>query len=90
MVGFVMYGIDADDDNYWIYRLMIDARHQRKGYGRAAMTELLRRLQESGERAGKNANKKRSFEQETMQRSARLRIFARFCFRGVVVTTLGA
>lgn len=45
MVGFVMYGLDPDDNNYWIYRLMIDENHQRKGYARAAMTEVLERLQ---------------------------------------------
>lgn len=46
-VGFVMIGYDADDDwenppaiakgNYNIWRLMIDAQHQHKGYGRAAL-----------------------------------------------------
>lgn len=32
-VGFAMYALDEDDGNYWIYRLMIDARFQGKGYG---------------------------------------------------------
>lgn len=41
MVGFVMYGIDPDDGNYWIYRLMIDEKSQGKGYGRAALDEVL-------------------------------------------------
>ena len=41
MVGFLMYCIDADDGNYWIYRLMIDARHQRRGYAHEAMKQLL-------------------------------------------------
>lgn len=44
MVGFVMYGLDPDDNNYWIYRLMIDEKQQGKGYARAAMTEVLERL----------------------------------------------
>ena len=28
MVGFVMYCLDTDDDEYWIYRLMIDQHYQ--------------------------------------------------------------
>lgn len=46
MVGFVMYGVDRDDGAYWIYRVMIDQRHQGKGYGRAGMWVLLRRMRE--------------------------------------------
>lgn len=37
MVGFLMYALDPNENNYWIYRLMIDARYQGRGYGRAAM-----------------------------------------------------
>ncbi len=48
MVGFCMYGVDPDDGNQWIHRLMIDARHQGKGYGRAAMVEVICRLGEAG------------------------------------------
>ncbi|CAM4083653.1 spermidine acetyltransferase [Bacillus manliponensis] len=44
MVGFVMYGLDPDDGNYWIYRLLIDAKHQRKGYGRAAISQVIELL----------------------------------------------
>jgi diamine N-acetyltransferase len=44
LVGFTMYGLDDDDGNYWIARLMIDRRHQRKGYGRAAMEQIVERL----------------------------------------------
>lgn len=46
-VGFLMIGYDVDDcwedapaiahGNYNLWRLMIDQRHQGKGYGRAAM-----------------------------------------------------
>ena len=46
-VGFVMVGYDTDDSwenppaiakgNYNIWRLMIDARYQRRGYGREAL-----------------------------------------------------
>lgn len=40
MVGFAMYCIDADDGEYWIYRMMIDKRFQGRGYGKKAL-ELL-------------------------------------------------
>lgn len=33
MIGFTLYGIDEDDHEYWIYRMMIDQKHQGKGYG---------------------------------------------------------
>ena len=41
LVGFVMYGLDLDDNEYWISRLMIDKKYQRKGYGKAAMLCVL-------------------------------------------------
>ncbi|MCT6926325.1 GNAT family N-acetyltransferase [Metasolibacillus sp.] len=41
LVGFVMYCIDEDDQEYWIYRLMIDEKFQGKGYGKAAMEKLI-------------------------------------------------
>ena len=46
VVGFAMYGLDPDDGKYWIYRLMIDVDHQGKGYGKAALMQLVRRLSE--------------------------------------------
>ena len=33
-VGFLMYCVDRDDGEYWLYRLMIDRRYQGKGYAR--------------------------------------------------------
>jgi len=39
-VGFMMYCIDSDDDEYWIYRLMIDQKFQRQGFAKKA-TELM-------------------------------------------------
>ncbi len=45
MVGFVMYSRVGDPKwGWWICRLMVDQTHQRKGYGRAAIMEILRRL----------------------------------------------
>lgn len=46
MVGFAMYCIDADDSEYWIYRMMIDRRFQGRGYGKKALgllAEIIRR-----------------------------------------------
>ena len=39
IVGFLMLEIDPEEENgrpFWLWRLMIDAEHQRRGYGRAA------------------------------------------------------
>lgn len=41
MVGFLMYCIDADDGEYWIYRMMIDHKFQSKGYGHKTLELLL-------------------------------------------------
>lgn len=46
MVGFVMYGLDRDDGTYWIYRVMIDQQHQRKGYARAGMRALVAHMRQ--------------------------------------------
>lgn len=37
MIGFALYGIDEDDHEYWMYRMMIDQKHQGKGYGKEAI-----------------------------------------------------
>jgi diamine N-acetyltransferase len=42
MVGFAMYGPDPADGSYWIVRLMVGEGLQGKGYGRAALHELVR------------------------------------------------
>jgi diamine N-acetyltransferase len=45
-VGFCMYAMDSDDKEYWIFRLMVDARYQSKGYGGAAMRMLIERIKQ--------------------------------------------
>ena len=40
-VGFVMLSEDADEGEYFLWRLMIDAHHQGKGYGRQAVQLLI-------------------------------------------------
>jgi diamine N-acetyltransferase len=37
MIGFALYGIDEDDHEYWIYRMMIDQKYQGNGYGKEAI-----------------------------------------------------
>jgi diamine N-acetyltransferase len=43
MVGFIMYGqSNFDGKSFWeIWRLMVDARYQRKGYARAALVQMI-------------------------------------------------
>ena len=42
MVGFLMYCISPEDNEYWIYRLMVDEKYQRQGYAYEAMKKLLK------------------------------------------------
>lgn len=55
LVGFAMYGFFQEEyppaGRLWLDRLLIDARYQGRGYGRAALTGLLERL--SGEYPGR-------------------------------------
>jgi len=46
MVGFLMYCIDEDDSEYWIYRMMIDKKYQSKGYGKQSLEKLLEIIKE--------------------------------------------
>ena len=50
VVGFVMWGIDPADESFWIGGLIIDRRHQRRGYGRAVVAQLLERAASTGHR----------------------------------------
>ena len=49
-VGFLMYCIDRDDGEYWLYRLMIDHRFQGKGYARQAMQLLIHTIKQDRSR----------------------------------------
>ena len=44
VIGFAMYALDPDDNNYWIYRLMVDQPHQGRGIGRAALGQLVQHM----------------------------------------------
>lgn len=46
MVGFSMHGFDADDQRYYLIRLMIDEKQQGKGYGKAAVRRIIERMRE--------------------------------------------
>jgi diamine N-acetyltransferase len=47
MVGFAMYTCEpASAKRHYVQRLMIDRRFQGRGYGRAAMSELLKLIRE--------------------------------------------
>jgi diamine N-acetyltransferase len=46
MVGFVMFGLDTDDEKYYLVRLMVDEKHQGKGYGKAATLEVINQLKQ--------------------------------------------
>lgn len=45
-IGFAMYCFEEERQEYWVFRLMIAAEHQGKGYGRAAMRLLIDRMRE--------------------------------------------
>lgn len=40
-VGYTMYGYYEEDDRYYINRLMMDKKYQKKGYGRSAMHAII-------------------------------------------------
>lgn len=42
MIGFMMYCMDEDDHEYWIYRMMIDKKYQSQGYGIKSLEALLK------------------------------------------------
>ncbi|QFQ28581.1 GNAT family N-acetyltransferase [Bacillus thuringiensis] len=46
MIGFTMFGIDPDDNNYWIYRLMIDEKFQGKGIGKQAIYLVIEEIRQ--------------------------------------------
>lgn len=47
MVGFIMYGLDSDDNEYWISRLLIDQKFQKRGYGKQAIEKILLLIKET-------------------------------------------
>lgn len=50
MVGFAMWGVDPAEGSFWIGGLLIDLAHQRRGYGRAALSALIEMGRAQGHR----------------------------------------
>ena len=52
MVGFTMFAFDEEyedpEDRYWLWRFMIDESLQGKGYGTAALREIIQYFREHG------------------------------------------
>ena len=49
LVGFMLVTSDDDDaETLWIWRYMIDANHQGKGYGKAGMLKLIQETKADG------------------------------------------
>lgn len=52
VVGFCMFAIDPEeedpDDRYWLWRFMIDKNQQGKGYGQAALSEIIKYFRNIG------------------------------------------
>ena len=52
LVGFCMFSFAPEaedpDDRYWLWRFMIDKSEQGKGYGQAALQEIIRYFRENG------------------------------------------
>ena len=45
-IGFTMYGLDYEEKEYWIYRLMIDEKYQSRGYGRRVLEMLVEKVKQ--------------------------------------------
>lgn len=52
VVGFLMWGIDDADGSCWLGGVLVDAVHQGRGVGRAAIVEALRVLRPRIDSAG--------------------------------------
>jgi diamine N-acetyltransferase len=46
VIGFMMWALDTDDGSCWLGGILIDQKHQRKGYGRQAIQEAIKMLSE--------------------------------------------
>lgn len=46
MIGFTMFGIDPDDNNFWIYRLMLDKQFQGQGLSLPAIQLVINEIKQ--------------------------------------------
>ena len=44
LIGFAMYGNETEANRAWIIRFMIDEKHQNKGLGKEALSQLIKLL----------------------------------------------
>lgn len=44
LVGYALFGHDVQTQKWKIFRIMIDQAHQHKGYGKAAMMEIITQI----------------------------------------------
>jgi diamine N-acetyltransferase len=44
VIGFMMWAVDTDDGSCWLGGILIDHKHQRKGYGRKAIQAAIATL----------------------------------------------
>ncbi|MFF2094306.1 GNAT family N-acetyltransferase [Paenibacillus sp. NPDC058174] len=53
MVGFTLFDEEPypEDGFYWIVRFMIDERYQGRGYGKAALNEIISKIRDGREQA---------------------------------------
>jgi diamine N-acetyltransferase len=49
LVGYALFGRDVFTQKWKIFRIMIDKSHQRKGYGEAAMKEIIKIISEESD-----------------------------------------
>lgn len=49
MVGFVMFGLDTEDNRYYLGRLMIAEKFQGKGFGKAATLAVIEELKKNAD-----------------------------------------
>ncbi|PLT30717.1 GNAT family N-acetyltransferase [Peribacillus deserti] len=76
MVGFIMHAFEEDTTNmYWINGFFIDARYQRKGFGRSALLQMTAYIRSSFPQCEEirltvhkhNSNARRLYEQAGFQ-----------------------
>lgn len=48
VVGFLMWAIDPEDESCWLGGILVDRRHQRRGYGRRGIEAALAWLEAQG------------------------------------------
>ncbi|MDU1910342.1 GNAT family N-acetyltransferase [Fusobacterium sp.] len=61
LIGFTMFNLEKEKDEYWICRFMIDKNYQRMGYGKKAIIKIVEFLKKE-----RTENIKISFEPENI------------------------